>query len=120
MVFVAGLIFAAALLLSTMISSAERPIQTNTPAAALVLPSQVAQPHRRAEMVTFSEMRVREIVEDRCLSIEEKIAELRGYESEARGLQRAGSESPMNASDGWEDDLRQVGLRSTSLVPSSR
>jgi hypothetical protein len=61
-------------------------------------------------MVTFSEMRVRQIVEDSALSIEQKIARLRGYESEARGLQRAGSESPMNANDGWDDDLRQVRL----------
>ena len=61
-------------------------------------------------MATFSEMKVREIVENPDLSVQEKIAELRGYEFEARGLQRAGSESPMNASDGWEDDLRQVRL----------
>ena len=61
-------------------------------------------------MVTFSKMKVQQIIEDETLSIEEKIRKLRGYEAEARGLQRAGSESPMNASDGWDDDLRQVRL----------
>ena len=61
-------------------------------------------------MVTFSELKVQEIVENPALSVEQKIAELRGYESEARGLQRASSESSMNADDGWEDDLRQVRL----------
>ena len=61
-------------------------------------------------MVTFSELKVRQIVDDETLSAEDKIEKLRGYESEARGLQRAASESPMNACDGWEDDLRQVRL----------
>jgi hypothetical protein len=39
-------------------------------------------------MVTFREMKVQEIVEDGSLSTEEKIAQLRDIESEARGLQR--------------------------------
>ncbi|UDL87997.1 hypothetical protein LGH82_22940 [Mesorhizobium sp. PAMC28654] len=59
-------------------------------------------------MATFREMRVHEIVEDGSLSTEQKIAELRDIESEARGLQRAASESPMGDDDGWQDELRQV------------
>jgi hypothetical protein len=65
------------------------------------------QPGRNA-MATFREMRILEIVEDETLSTEQKIAELREIESEARGLQRAASESPMGDDDGWQDDLRQV------------
>ncbi|MCZ8547386.1 hypothetical protein OOJ09_24625 [Mesorhizobium qingshengii] len=61
-------------------------------------------------MATFREMRVLEIVEDDALTSEQKIAGLREIESEARGLQRAASESPMNDDDGWQDDLRQVRL----------
>ncbi|MEP6564215.1 MAG: hypothetical protein ABJB10_03690 [Mesorhizobium sp.] len=59
-------------------------------------------------MVTFREMKVQEIVEDESLTIEDKIARLREIESEARGLQRAASESPMSDDDGWQDELRQV------------
>jgi hypothetical protein len=59
-------------------------------------------------MTTFRELRILEIVEDESLSTEQKIAELRDIESEARGLQRAASESPMGDDDGWQDDLRQV------------
>lgn len=59
-------------------------------------------------MVTFREMKVQEIVEDESLTTEEKIAKLRDIESEARGLQRAASESPMGDDDGWQDELRQV------------
>jgi len=59
-------------------------------------------------MATFREMRVHEIVEDSSLSTEQKIAELRDIETEARGLQRAASESPMSDDDGWQDELRQV------------
>lgn len=59
-------------------------------------------------MVTFREMKVQEIVEDASLSTEQKIDELREIESEARALQRAASESPMDGDDGWQDDLRQV------------
>ena len=59
-------------------------------------------------MVTFREMKIQEIVEDARLSTEQKIAELRDIESEARGMQRAASESPMGEDDGWQDDLRQV------------
>jgi hypothetical protein len=35
---------------------------------------------------------------------------LKAIESEARALQRAASESPMNAEDGWDADLREVRL----------
>ncbi|MER8692660.1 hypothetical protein NKI77_09080 [Mesorhizobium opportunistum] len=61
-------------------------------------------------MATFREMRVLEILEDGSLTKDEKIADLRKIESEARGLQRAASESPMGDDDGWQDDLRQVRL----------
>lgn len=59
-------------------------------------------------MVTFKEMQIQAIIENGSLSTDEKIAELRGIESEARGLQRAASESPMGDNDGWQDDLRLV------------
>ena len=59
-------------------------------------------------MASFREMKIQEIVEDPDLSADEKIEQLREIESEARGLQRAASESPMNDNDGWEDDLREV------------
>jgi hypothetical protein len=59
-------------------------------------------------MVTFREMKVQEIVEDDSLSTDEKIEALREIESEARGLQRAATESPMNPGDGWDDELRAV------------
>ncbi|WP_244441060.1 hypothetical protein [Mesorhizobium sp. STM 4661] len=42
------------------------------------------------------------------MTTEEKIAKLREIESEARGMQRAASESPMGDDDGWQDELRQV------------
>lgn len=61
-------------------------------------------------MATFREMRVLEIVENGALTNDQKVAELREIESEARGLQRAASESSMGDDDGWQDDLRQVRL----------
>ncbi|MBZ9669977.1 hypothetical protein FJ970_07055 [Mesorhizobium sp. B2-1-8] len=61
-------------------------------------------------MATFREMRILEIVEDGSLTSDQKIAELRKIESEARGLQRAATEGPMGDDDGWQDDLRQVRL----------
>ncbi|TGQ77977.1 hypothetical protein EN850_24815 [Mesorhizobium sp. M8A.F.Ca.ET.207.01.1.1] len=61
-------------------------------------------------MATSREMRVLEIVEDGSLTTDQKIAELRKIEPEARGLQRAASEGPMGDDDGWQDDLRQVRL----------
>ena len=59
-------------------------------------------------MATFNALKMQEIDDNALLSTEEKIVELRKIESEARALQRAASESSMNNSDGWEDDLRQV------------
>lgn len=61
-------------------------------------------------MITFNEMKVQGILQDDLLDRDTKIAELRAIESEARGLQRAASESPMNAEDGWDSDLREVRL----------
>jgi hypothetical protein len=59
-------------------------------------------------MVTFNEMRIQKIVEEKDMPIDVKIQELREIETEARGLQRAASESQMNANDGWDADLREV------------
>ena len=59
-------------------------------------------------MVTFNALRIKEIVEDDILSIDEKVEQLREIETEARALQRAASESPMNSGDGWDDDLVSV------------
>ena len=59
-------------------------------------------------MVTFSEMKVQAIVDDDSLSASEKIEKLREIEREARDLQRAASEGPMNPNDGWDEDLRSV------------
>lgn len=66
-------------------------------------------------MVTFKEMRIQEIVENRTLDTDDKIRKLREIESEARALQRAASESAMNADDGWETDLRAVRKALASL-----
>lgn len=61
-------------------------------------------------MVTINALKMHDIEENIVLSNEEKVDELRKIESEARALQRAASESSMNSSDGWEDDLREVRL----------
>jgi hypothetical protein len=61
-------------------------------------------------MTSYREMKVHEIVDDEALTVEQKVEALREIESEARGLQRAASESPMNSDDGWEADLREVRL----------
>ena len=61
-------------------------------------------------MVTINALKMHDIGENALLSNEEKIDKLRMIESEARALQRAASESSMNSSDGWEDDLREVRL----------
>lgn len=66
-------------------------------------------------MVSFREMKIHEIVEDSKLSTDEKVEQLREIETEARGLQRAASESPMNGCDGWDDDLREVRLALAKL-----
>ena len=59
-------------------------------------------------MPSFNEMKIQEIVEDATLSTDEKIERLREIETEARALQRTASESPMNAQDGWDAELRDV------------
>ena len=61
-------------------------------------------------VVTFNALKMHDIEENIVLSNDEKIDALREIESEARALQRAASESSMNNSDGWEDDLREVRL----------
>ena len=61
-------------------------------------------------MSSYKSMKVQQIVEDETLSDEAKIEQLHEIESEARGLQRAASESSMNDNDGWDDDLREVRL----------
>ena len=61
-------------------------------------------------MVTYNAMQVLEIVQDPHITQDGKVEKLLELESEARGLQRAASESPMNGSDGWEDDLREIRL----------
>lgn len=66
-------------------------------------------------MVTYRELNVRRIVEDETLTNEQKIEELLELETEARGLQRAASESPMNADDGWEADLRTIRMELEKL-----
>ena len=59
-------------------------------------------------MVTYRDMQIHDILDDKGASGEEKIQKLREIESEMRGLQRAASESPMNPDDGWDDTLREV------------
>ena len=61
-------------------------------------------------MASFNMMKAHEIVTDISLTSESKIKQLREIESEARDLQRASSESTMNDSDGWNEDLREVRL----------
>lgn len=59
-------------------------------------------------MASFRALKIQDIEEDTTLTVEQKIDQLREIETEARGLQRAASESPMNEEDGWDDDLRAV------------
>ena len=59
-------------------------------------------------MVTYNELKIHDICENSDLSDPEKIEQLLEIESEARALERAASESPMNANDGWDEDLRLV------------
>lgn len=59
-------------------------------------------------MTRFNEMKVQQILEDKSLDKDEKIAALLEIESEQRALQRAASESPMVDEDGWEGALREV------------
>jgi hypothetical protein len=59
-------------------------------------------------MVTYNALRIQQIVDDPELSKDSKIIQLSEIESEARALERAASEGPMNPNDGWDDDLRLV------------
>lgn len=61
-------------------------------------------------MPSANVLKIQDIMEDESLTVEEKVGQLRDIEAEARGLQRAASESPMNDNDGWDDDLREVRL----------
>jgi hypothetical protein len=58
--------------------------------------------------VTAMELKVKDIVANRGLPKGRKIDELRKLQSEARGVQRAGTEGPMSPDDGLQDDLRVV------------
>jgi hypothetical protein len=58
--------------------------------------------------VTAMELKVKEIVANGGLPRSRKVDELRKLQSEARGIQRAGSEGPMSPDDGLQDDLRVV------------
>jgi hypothetical protein len=54
------------------------------------------------------ESKVRDILGNGSLPRGRKVDELRRLRSEARGIQRAATESPMNIDDGLQDDLRVV------------
>ena len=66
-------------------------------------------------MTSSTQNSVQQIVEDGQLPTAQKIKRLLQLESDARALQRAASESPMNDDDGWEDDLRQIRLELDKL-----
>ncbi|WP_432289597.1 hypothetical protein SLT36_31180 (plasmid) [Aminobacter sp. BA135] len=61
-------------------------------------------------MNTPCEELVRKILDDPRASREIKIQRLRHLEDDAGALQRAASESAMNADDGWQAELRFVRL----------
>ena len=58
--------------------------------------------------VTAMEKTVRDILLDSQIRKSGKIDRLRELQSEARGVQRAGSESSMSADDGLQEDLRVI------------
>ncbi|MGY5778077.1 hypothetical protein [Rhizobium sp. LEGMi135b] len=58
--------------------------------------------------ITAMEKAVRDILFDNHLRESSKIERLRELRSEARAIQRAGSESSMSADDGLQDDLRVI------------
>ncbi|MDL2400143.1 hypothetical protein [Rhizobium mayense] len=58
--------------------------------------------------ITAMEQAIRDILGDSRLRRSRKIDRLRELQSEARGIQRAGSESMMSADDGLQDDLRVI------------
>ena len=55
-----------------------------------------------------TEAMVRDILANGSLSRSQKIEELRKMRSEARAIQRAGTESAMSADDGLQADLRII------------
>ncbi|MFT4181096.1 MAG: hypothetical protein QM636_04170 [Rhizobium sp.] len=58
--------------------------------------------------ITAMEKTVRDILRDGHMRRRRKIDRLLELQSEARGIQRAGSESTMSADDGLQDDLRVI------------
>lgn len=58
--------------------------------------------------ITAMEKTVSDILRDSHIRRRGKIDRLRELQSEARGIQRAGSESTMSADDGLQDDLRVI------------
>lgn len=58
--------------------------------------------------VTAMEQTIRDILRDSHLQRRRKIDRLRELRNDARGIQRAGSESSMSADDGLQDDLRVI------------
>lgn len=58
--------------------------------------------------ITAMEKTVRDILFDNHMRRSGKIDRLRELHSEARAIQRAGSESSMSADDGLQDDLRVI------------
>lgn len=58
--------------------------------------------------ITAMEQAIRDILGDSHLRRNRKIDRLLELQSEARGIQRAGSESAMSADDGLQDDLRVI------------
>jgi hypothetical protein len=54
------------------------------------------------------ELKVKEIMSDSAMAVDEKVDELRKLRIEARDVQRAATESSMGADDGLQDDLRIV------------
>ncbi len=58
--------------------------------------------------ITAMEKTVRDILFDDRMRRNGKIDRLRQLRSEARAIQRAGSESAMSADDGLQDDLRVI------------
>ena len=58
--------------------------------------------------VSTMELKVRAISDDDALTRAEKIARLTKLRNEARALQRAATESPMVADDGWYEDVHVI------------
>jgi hypothetical protein len=58
--------------------------------------------------ITAMEKTVRDILRDSHIRRRGKIDRLRELRSEARAIQRTGSESAMSADDGLQDDLRVI------------